>query len=120
MERLIEALRLMACSADAQIAALPDFVVVADEVALLFDDEFRAVDLDACTSVVRDGLVTINRELSEMSKSKSPSLWTIEALRAASDWESLRTTAKAVLTALGVSIGRPDLSWATYVPGTKP
>jgi hypothetical protein len=36
MEHLVEALKLMACSADAQIAALPDCVVVADEV----DDEF--------------------------------------------------------------------------------
>lgn len=116
-ERMIEALKLVACSVDAQIAALPDFVVVADEVALIFDDQFRAVDLDSCTAIVRDGLITIDRHLSEMSNTKS--IWTIDALRTADEWASLRITAAEILSALGVAVSPPDLSWATYVRAGK-
>jgi hypothetical protein len=106
LERLIEALKLVACSADAQIAALPEFVVIADEVALLFDEELRAVDLAACTPIVRERLASIDRSLSAMSETKS--LWTIDALRTAPEWASLRSTAAEILSALGVTAGPAD------------
>ena len=40
MERLLEVLKLMASDYVVQKAALPSFVVVPDEIALLFEDEF--------------------------------------------------------------------------------
>lgn len=43
LEMLVDSLRLAALPADQQVAALPDFVHVPDEVALLYDDAWRLV-----------------------------------------------------------------------------
>jgi hypothetical protein len=43
-EMLIESVQLLAADFDAQVAALPAFVVVADEVALTFDDCYQLLD----------------------------------------------------------------------------
>ncbi len=111
MERTIEALKLLACGADVQIAALPAFVVVADEIALIFDDELRALDVDACGPPIRVQLAAIEGRLSAMSDTKS--LWTIDALRTASAWAEVRGAAAQILRMLGVGVAAPDLSWVT-------
>jgi hypothetical protein len=99
MQRLVETLKLMACSADAQLAAFPDFVVVADEIALAFDDELHAIDLAACAPEVRDRLGAIDRALSAMSGDSS--LWTADALRTSGAWQSLRSSAAELVALLG-------------------
>jgi hypothetical protein len=114
-EEMIEVLKLMASTAAQQQAALPDFVVVADEIALLFDDELRLVDLDACQPAGRAELQSIDRRTNEMSNTVD--LWTIDALRTATEWEVLRASARRLLERLGVALGPPDLYWVTYVRG---
>ena len=110
---MIEVLKLMACSANEQQAALPDFVVVADEIALLFDDEIRLIDTSVCPHDLRDGLRAIDERLSTMSE--APSLWTVNALATSPEWQALRDTARRLLLSLGVEVSHPDLSWAAYV-----
>jgi hypothetical protein len=111
---MIEILKLIASSADEQQAALPDFVVVADEIALLFDDELRLIDTNACGPDVRAGLSSIDERLTGMSDDTS--LWTPNALTSASEWAALRNAASRLLAALGVAVSKPDLSWVTYQP----
>jgi hypothetical protein len=113
MDRMIEALKLMGCPADVQIAALPDYVVVADEVALIFDDELCGLKLDTCMPEVRGRLIEIERRLSSMSDTKV--LWTNDALQSADEWNGIRAEAAALLLLLGAAVERPDLSWVTYV-----
>ncbi len=43
LHQLVNALRLAALPAQAQVAALPDVVQVADEIALEYDEAFRRV-----------------------------------------------------------------------------
>ncbi len=117
-DRMIEVLKLMACSASQQRAAFPDFVVVADEIALLFDDELRLVDMSTLPPAVGDALRSIDSRLSDMSNDKS--IWSLEALATSHEWQQLRGAALALLSTLGVPPGPADLSWGTYVRGARP
>lgn len=117
MTRLIEALKLMACDAETQIAAFPDGVVVADEIALIFDDELRAAALEHYPAAVREGFRAIDATLSAMAS--DPARWTIDGLRSAEAWHSLRASAAHLLAALGCTIGPPDLGPLVYVIASR-
>lgn len=117
MVRLIEALRLLACSPDEQQAAFPAFVVVPDEIALVFGDELRnaEAELAAQPPAIRDALTALEDGLDRLGD--DPSRWTLAALRSDAGWQQLRVQAAAVLSQLGVPLQPPALSWLTHVPG---
>jgi hypothetical protein len=117
MDRLIEALRLLACSADEQQAAFPEFVVVPDEIALVFDDEYRNAEADIAGQplATRTALAAIKQRLEQLSDDRSR--WTLDALRTGAEWRQLRGQAAGVLSQLGAPLQPPALSWLTFVPG---
>jgi len=115
VRRLVEALRLLAASVEAQRSALPDFVCITDEVALTFDDEYRvnASAIAELAPALQGALANINGELDAMSA--RPELWTVDSLGAEPEWERIRAQARAVLTELGEDVRPPDLFWLTFV-----
>ena len=104
-KRMYNAVLLMASNYEKQIDALPKAVNIADEIALVFDDEVIAVmdtlhkdgmlSLDEC-ALIND----INNKLSEMGKKHDKSLWSLEALKESNLWEQCREKAKQLLSLL--------------------
>lgn len=104
-KRMYNAVLLMASNYEKQIDALPTAINIADEIALVFDDEVIAVmdtlhkdgmlSLDEC-ALIND----INNKLSEMGKKHDKSLWTLEALKESNLWEQCREKAKQLLSLL--------------------
>jgi hypothetical protein len=118
MDRVLELLKLMASSAGEQVKAFPDFVVVADEIALLFDDEMRFADgqglISKLDAVALERLRAIGERLERMTGKSQ--FWTLEALGSAPEWDFIRRTACSILSDLGVPRDPPNLGWVTYIP----
>jgi hypothetical protein len=92
MNRLIESLHLLAAPPAGQRTALPPFVAFADELALIFDDELRATDLDALLASIRAALAQLDGA-----------------------WANVREQARDLLRSLGEEPRAPDLFWLTFV-----
>ena len=116
---LVQSLQLLASDYDEQISSLPDFVVVADEVALVFGDEYVLTD-----GLLEHGLITesqkgklssLDSQLSEMSDDKT--LWSRDALRESMRWKEIRRFSKEILASFGIKKEIPNLSWITYIKG---
>ncbi len=104
-KRMYDAVSLMALDYKKQIDALPKGINIADEIALVFDDEVIAVmdalhksgmlSLDACALINN-----IGNKLSEMGIKHDANLWTLEALKQSNLWEQCREKAKQLLSIL--------------------
>lgn len=104
-KRMYDAVSLMALDYNKQVLALPNGINIADEIALVFDDEVIAImnilyesgmlSLEECR-LIND----IGNILSEMSKKYDKSLWTIDALKQSKSWEECRKKAKKLLSLL--------------------
>ncbi|WP_344088887.1 hypothetical protein [Luedemannella helvata] len=131
---MLDALQLMALPPDGQIAALPAFVATADEIALIFDEVFRAIDTRYADALFTEDQLTalraIYRILNTMSQAPKESAataheawvqstWTHEALRTDPRWADLRDRALSLLTMLDATPGQPRLSGITYVSETE-
>jgi hypothetical protein len=118
---MIEVLKLIASPYDAQLVALPNFVVLTDEIALLYGDELKLVKaqglFDRLSPEVREGLAGIDDVLERMSDDTS--LWTNESLRARPEWHGLRAQASQILSLLGQESGLPRPFWTTYIEGSR-
>lgn len=103
---LHESVRALALDADRQEALFPAFVVVADELALNFDDAFRLVDqLLAAGRISPDqhaALVPIDALLAAMTARGEPALWTPRALREREEWRAVRAAARHAMEVLGI------------------
>lgn len=119
LDRLIQSVQLLAANYETQKEVLPDFVVIADEVALTFDECLPFVAM-----LTQEGLLNKNQlakikdietELHQMSKRKE--LWTDLALKNNQHWEHIRMQAKELLVLLNEQQSSPDLYWSTYVRG---
>jgi len=117
MERMVEVLKLLAASCAVQKSALPPFVVAADEIALLYDEEFQTLKGGNLWSGIgadlRADLLAIDEELESMSDDQT--LWTDDALGADPKWQALRTRTQEALHSLGQPLEPPRLSWLTLV-----
>lgn len=113
---LVKALALMAATFKAQVAALPPDVMVADEVALVFEDACAPLGRNELPVAVRNSLEAIERNLNEMPAVPGGDLWSLAGLEHDPRWQVLRVQASEVLDALGVADRAPSIDWATYVP----
>jgi hypothetical protein len=124
LEMLVDALRLAALPADQQMAVLPDFVHVLDEIALQYDDAWRLVPQIRQAGLLSDeqheALARLDRHLEEMSNAADKdSLWTIETMEGDERWETFRRLAGQALAALGREPGRPSLEGTTWVSASE-
>jgi hypothetical protein len=118
MQRLIETLHLLANPPDVQRVALPDYVAVAEELALIFSDELATVKHILRPLVgdsVYEQLLALESFFDRMSN--RPEYWSVQALYDASEWATVRGAAKDILSQLGEHVRSPILNWITYVPG---
>ena len=116
---LLDALRLIALNAEDQVAALPRFVVVPDEIALFFHDALLLLPQLVTRGLVpphmTDPLMEIDRKLSAMTDAADRSVWTYAALANHPDWEWLRERARALLARMGCSLAWPQFTHTRWV-----
>lgn len=119
LSKVTQALQLLAADYETQIAALPDFVHVPDELALVYDECVPFIH-----QLIETGLLTTDQaeKLQELQKvldsmSNQASLWTPSALERSSEWQQVRARACAFLRLIEVPQQPPDLSWIRYVRG---
>jgi hypothetical protein len=102
-----------------QITRFPSFVVVADELALEFDDCRQAFDSNFgwCWSPLqRAAVVALEQYLADMSGPDKPELWLDEDCLDHARWSEVRQLAGKVLYAFGWSPDVPPLDrGAIYV-----
>ena len=115
---LIESLLLAAASASEQVSALPDFVVVTDEVASTFGDAFLLVpQLERAGLASRDAVTTL-QELDEHFKhTPDDTIASPSSLHDHPYWEKARRLATDALAKLGEEKRPPKLQDATWIRG---
>jgi hypothetical protein len=113
-DMLIEALRLAAAPHEVQVATLPDFVAVADEVALNVIDAYEVMDTSALSPGARKALAAVLRLIRQLPI-ESPAMWEPATLDSA-PFEELRVRVTTVLRELGAAYEPPRLK-GTYVQG---
>ena len=104
-KRLYDAVLLMASDYEKQIALLPKGINIADEIALVFDDEVIAVSnilfqKGMLSKEEYDLIISIGNKLNEMSKLHDFTLWTITALKYSENWKYCRNKAQILLSSL--------------------
>ena len=106
------AVQALAQSANVQPTLFPSFVVVADELALDFDNwrqSFHANFGTSWSAEQRRAVEALDEHLSEMSGDK-PELWDGKDCLQHAKWSEVRLLAKDVLAAF---------EWSSYVPPTN-
>ena len=116
VRNLVEALLLMAAPASEQMAALPDWIAMPDEIALLFDDAFVVLEPGDLPAGRWPQIEAIATRLATLEEKPRESVWTLDALVRSTEWEDLRIAAQEALSALGVSPRAPQIDPGNYVP----
>ena len=117
--RLVESVVLLASGAAEQQQVLPEWVVRADEIALIFDECYQYVGELAQQDRLNDRQIevlrSIGQRLEAMSGQSQAALWTDQALAADSNWQWIRQRARDALELLGTKPHTPQLDWVTFV-----
>lgn len=120
-EQLVDVLRLVAAEHAVQLNAMPDFVLVADEIALSLHD--IVVFLPQIPEV--EGAQQVGEMLEELdelfevmsiAEPTHQELWTNEALAQHPLWRLARRLARECLAALGEDPAPPMLDFVDWVP----
>lgn len=111
-EELIEAVHLLALSAEGQLRALPSYVVVTDELALTFGDQY---DVSVPSGAFGEILSRINQRFDEADPGDP--FWRQEALFSDPRWQEIREMARSALELVGITPRAPDLGFITFVGG---
>ena len=114
IEELIWSLRALAQDASAQRALYPEFVMVADELVLEFDDALKMCD---------QGFQERNTDIAALSdlidsKGGQPEFWSDSALEQPAFWADIRQSAREILLARNLPTAAPNErpNGVTYVP----
>lgn len=104
-QRMYEAVLLLASDCETQLAALPQGVPAADEIALGFEAEVVVMkDVLSGEGMLSEAacaqIEKINRILSDMSGQNMAVLWTPDALARSSQWEMCRNEARQLFSLL--------------------
>lgn len=114
-----QVIALMASSFDEQIRVFPPFVVIPDEIALLFDDIYRDTSQmyqDNKLSLDSVNLLTkMNDLLDNMSNDLTK--WNIESLKKDADWDTIRSLAKSVLEIQVIDNEKMNLDFTHWIRG---
>lgn len=115
--RLIQVLKLIASPASIQISALPDFVVVADEIALMYEDVFIMIpqlkEERYIPENILDMLSNLEAQFEIMSRNKL--LWSIDSLKESKSWENVRGLAHSILRELKEEYKQPNIDFITWI-----
>jgi len=111
LDREIELIHLVASSPTNQIAAFPEYVEVADEIAIEVGEVADQATAESEVSILRE----IDALFSVWSGPDHLEVWTIEALATHEVWRHARELARAWLAANGITPRAPRLFWLTFV-----
>lgn len=116
---LVEALRLVAASAEEQLSLLPDFVCVTDEVATTFGDAYLLVPQLQRAGLVSPAAAAALKSLDDffVAMPKDASIGETESLGSDPFWARARTLAAESLRLLNEEQRPPDLAGVTWVKG---
>lgn len=115
-ERFIDVLNLLGSNYEIQIDVFPSFVVIPDELALMFDDEFRRVRNQ--NTITEDQFLLLNKIDSIFEKMGGiEKYWTLEYLSEGSEWAEVRLIAIKLLLSFGETPKRPKMNWMKYTEG---
>ncbi len=112
---LVSSVQLLAADYEEQVATLPDFVHVPDELALNFDDVWVLVPQIRAAGLLDESAAAQLEELHQSLGGLAD--WTLDALRNDPRWATIREQARAALAAMHEPRGPIDLSWGSYVAG---
>lgn len=120
LNRLIEALELVAADSEIQRTVLPTFVHIPDEIALALGDSMLLLDQIIDGGLLKDEQVILLRKLDAIFTAKSgsdhASFRTEDAMKHDEMWKETRTLARKILQSLNQPVREPNLSWIQYVP----
>lgn len=117
IDRLFEVIKLIAASYEDQIKVFPSFVIIPEELALLFDDVYKDIGQIYKDKVVSidslNLLIKIDKLFETMSK--DPSKWNITSLKFDSDWNCIRNHAKTILEKQGIDNEKIDIDFVKWI-----
>lgn len=108
--RLRSTIERLSRPAGEQESYIDSLGVSIDELALEFDDAYKAIqhmlDRVGVSTDGADHLSSLDAQLEEMSGSERSALWTRQALRESPEWKLIRARAKSALDALPHASGQ--------------
>ena len=114
----IEALQLLAADAKVQVKAFPDYVLVADELALTLHDAVLLLRQEAANENVAawfvESVTEIDNALDSYSRGQDSQFWSNESLEVDLRWQRVRLAAREILSRLGLPRSFPTLD-ADYI-----
>ncbi len=123
IERLIESLQSPAADSATQVALFPDFVNVADELALTCHECLLAVEPLADTGLVSADqmrrLRALDALIEDLGRDGDERHWTPQALAHGEEWRRIRELAEQALASFGRGKRPPNLDWISYVEGCR-
>lgn len=115
---LVEALCLAALPAADQVAVLPEFVHVEDEIALVFDDANALSPQLLSAGVLDDAVFEGLRELDELlAREVDSTMWAAGALATHPSWAAVREASLGVLSLLRQPLRKPAFATTRWIRG---
>ena len=113
-DKLKHALQALALSSEEQVALFPAFAITADELALDFDNWFKASKRDLNDQQIAI-LNTINSILENKSQEVEKSFWTDAALKNDDGWEKIRSLSKEALEIFKWPLEKPPMNKNEFI-----
>lgn len=116
---IIESVKLVAAPHEIQIAALPKFVLVTDEIALTFGDAYLLVPQLVTSGLIDPIAARALKDLDDWfdQMPQDGSVVDTKSLESHEFWKTARRLAATALNALGHQISPPNLSHVKWVGG---
>lgn len=120
MNNIINTLKLIATDGNVQIELFPKFVVVADEIAIMYADmvNLNNEEIQKFEPAVKKIILDIDGEFAKQSEKENNDFWTNESIKTGVNWISLRDNAKQVLKLLAIEYTKPIIQ-DNYIPSSK-
>ncbi len=121
LERLKWSAMALSQDAETQNGLFPDFVVVADELALNWDEalnELNDPDL-RINDDQKSKIEKLDAMILAISGLENIKFWDDDALEVFQEWEDIRLAASEVLKSFGWPIAAPPPSFDIYISGHK-
>lgn len=117
MERIEWITRAFAQSSTVQKSLFPDFVNVADELAVEWELALEDINNDLLSDEQKSSIKALDDYMLSISGSENIQYWNDDALCYSDEWNKMRELAKIILDAMGWDNDVPPESNAIYISG---
>jgi hypothetical protein len=111
---LKRAVQSLALNAAEQIDLYPNFVEVADELVLEFDECWRSFKSTQAVEHLANhqvaALTALDSYIESISGPSHEEIWTVNALSVKPEWQTIRSLAKSTLLTFGWAATRPEVT----------